>query len=130
MTILARQPEGRAHAREQSEFHGTADGQMSLRSVAKEVRFSAKYFLLGAAQKVRALGEDHEAEAKRFEIRQQVIAGYYNLFAADRISALLQAPRETLYEVARAAESRHATGAVPQQDEMKAHVKQIKIENE
>lgn len=105
-------------------------GPMSLWSVSQEVKFPAKYFLLGSAQESRALGADQETDAKRLEVRRRVISGYYNLFTMDRIIALLQAQRETLREVARAAESRHATGAVPQQDEMKAHVEQTKIENE
>jgi cobalt-zinc-cadmium efflux system outer membrane protein len=105
-------------------------GPMTIWSVSQEVKFPAKYFLLGSAQKSRALGSDEMADAKKLEVRQKVITGYYNLFTTDRIIALLQAQRETLREVARAAESRHATGAVPQQDEMKAHVEQTKIENE
>ncbi len=105
-------------------------GPMSLWSVSQEIKFPAKYFLLGAAQEARSLGSEQEAEAKKLEIRQKTISGYYSLFTVDRIIALLQAQRETLREVARAAESRHATGAVPQQDEMKAHVEQTKLENE
>ncbi|MGK5083452.1 TolC family protein [Bdellovibrionota bacterium FG-1] len=105
-------------------------GPMNMWSVSQEVKFPAKYFLMGAAQRARARSADSEFDAKKLEIRQKVIAGYYNLFTMDRILALLQAQRETLREVARAAESRHATGAVPQQDEMKAHVEQTKIEME
>jgi cobalt-zinc-cadmium efflux system outer membrane protein len=105
-------------------------GPMTLWSVSQEVKFPAKYFLLGSAQKSRARSADEEADAKKLEVRRKAVSGYFSLFATSRIISLLEAQRETLREVARAAESRHATGAVPQQDEMKAHVEQTKIENE
>lgn len=105
-------------------------GPMTLWSVSQEVKFPAKYFLLGSAQKARARSADEEADVKKLEVRRKAISGYFALFATSRIISLLEAQRETLREVARAAESRHATGAVPQQDEMKAHVEQTKIENE
>ncbi len=105
-------------------------GPMTLWSISQEIKFPAKYFLLGSAQKARAKGADEEAQAKKLEVRRKAIGGYFALFATSRIVSLLEAQKETLREVARAAESRRATGAVPQQDEMKAHVEQTKIENE
>lgn len=105
-------------------------GPMTLLSVSQEIQFPAKYYYLGAAQKTRMWASIQESDAKKLEIRKKIISAYYGLFAQDRIIALLEAQRETLREMARAAESRHATGAVPQQDEMKAHVEQTKIENE
>lgn len=105
-------------------------GPMTLWSVSQEVKFPAKYFLLGSAQKARARSADEEVDAKKLEVRRKAISGYFALFTTSRIISLLEAQRETLREVARAAESRHATGAVPQQDEMKAHVEQTKLENE
>lgn len=111
-------------------FMELQQGPMTLWTVSQEVKFPAKYFLLGSTQKARARSADKEADAKKLEVRRKTISGYFGLFTSTRIIALLEAQRETLREVARAAESRHATGAVPQQDEMKAHVEQTKIENE
>lgn len=105
-------------------------GPMGLWSISQEVQFPAKYWLRGSAQKARAQSADEEAAAKKLEIRRKTISGYFGLFSSQRILALLEAQKETLREVARAAEARRATGAVPQQDEMKAHVEQTKIENE
>jgi outer membrane protein TolC len=105
-------------------------GPMAFWSVSQEVKFPLKYFVSGSAQKSRADASKHEADDKSLEIRQRVLTAYYNVYSARRIEALLQAQRETLREIARAAEARRATGAVPQQDEMKAHVEQTRIENE
>lgn len=105
-------------------------GPMNLWSVTQEVKFPTKYFLMGSMQAYRAEGADYQHSAKRFEIRKKVISTYYGLFAASRIISLLEAQKETTREVARSAESRRATGAVPQQDEMKAHVEQTRIEAE
>lgn len=105
-------------------------GPMTLWSVSQEVKFPAKYFLMGSAQRARAQSATQDANMKKLEVRRRAISGYFNLFTMNRIISLLEAQRETLREVARAAESRHATGAVPQQDEMKAHVEQTKIESE
>jgi outer membrane protein TolC len=67
---------------------------------------------------------------KRLETRVKTLSLYYGFYAAERILGLLEAQRETLKEIARIAEARRATGTVPQQDEMKAHVEQTMIENE
>jgi cobalt-zinc-cadmium efflux system outer membrane protein len=105
-------------------------GPMNSWSITQEIKFPTKYFLLGSAQSSRADGAQHEFEQKKLEIRKKTILAYYNLFTTDRILALLDAQKETLREVARSAEIRRSTGAVPQQDEMKAHVEQTKIETE
>lgn len=105
-------------------------GPMTSWVISQEIKFPMKYILLGSAQKSRAAGSTELLEAKKLEIRQKLITNYYNLYTTDRIIELLSSQRETLREVARAAELRHATGAVPQQDEMKAHVEQTRIENE
>ncbi len=105
-------------------------GPMTTWSIAQEVKFPAKYFLLGAAQKARAVVADQEASQKKLEVRTKVITSYYGLFTVERILALLEAQRAVLREIARIAESRHSTGAVPQQDEMKAHVEQTMLEKE
>ncbi len=98
--------------------------------VSQELMFPTKYFVMGSMQRARADSEEQVAQAKRLEVRRKVLAAYYGLFAAERTLALLEAQRETLREVARIAESRYAAGSVSQQDQMKAHVEQTKIEND
>lgn len=105
-------------------------GPMNTWSVTQEIKFPTKYFILGSAQKSKAESSDHLLSAKKLEIRKKVISAYYNLYAVNQVISLLEAQRETLREVARSAESRHSTGAVPQQDEMKAHVEQSKLESD
>lgn len=105
-------------------------GPMNTWSITQEIKFPTKYFLMGSAQGSRAESSEHSLSAKKLEVRKKVISTYYNLFSAQRILSLLEAQKETLVEVARSAEARHSTGAVPQQDEMKAHVEQTKIETE
>ena len=105
-------------------------GPMNSWSISQEFKFPTKYLLMGSAQKHRADASDHSVIEKQLEVRSQLISTYYSLYAADRIIGLFQAQKETLRQVARIAESRYATGAVSQQDQMKAHVEQAKIENE
>lgn len=105
-------------------------GPMNIWSVSQAIKFPTKYFLMGSAQRAKAKAADQELSAKKLEVRQKLVSAYYNLFAVDRVIALLEAQRETLREVARSAESRHAVGAVPQQDEMKAHTEQTRIETD
>lgn len=109
---------------------GPEMGTMNLWSLTQEIKFPAKYVLMGSAQKSRAQAADSETFGKKLEIRKKVISAYYGLFVVNRTIALYEAQRESLREVARSAESRHAAGTVPQQDEMKAHVEQTKIEAE
>ncbi|MCM2279879.1 MAG: TolC family protein [Oligoflexia bacterium] len=111
--------------REQEEM-----GPMSSWMVSQELMFPGKYFAMGAAQGARADAALEDLRAKRLEIRQKVLSGLYNVYSARRMLSLLEAQRETLREIARSAEARRATGAVPQQDEMKAHVEQTRNENE
>jgi outer membrane protein, heavy metal efflux system len=105
-------------------------GPMTFWYISQDIKFPPKYFLLGSAQRAKAQSVHHELESKRLEIREKVISAYYQLYSMDRILYLLQAQKQTLSEIARFAETRRATGAVPQQDEMKAHVEQTKIEIE
>lgn len=105
-------------------------GTMNFWTVSQEVAFPPKYALLGKAQLYKASAADQEASAKRLEIRRQVIGAYYNLYTTHRIIDLYEALRETLLQVARSAESRYAAGSAPQQDEMKAHVEQTKLESD
>jgi len=105
-------------------------GPMTSFSVSQELLFPTKYFTQGAAQKAKSKASHHEFLEKKLEVRQRVLSSYFGVYAADRILALLEAQKETLREIARIAEARRATGGVPQQDEMKAHVEQTRLENE
>lgn len=107
-----------------------AMGPMNTWSITQEIKFPTKYFLMGSAQRAKAQSSKFEALAKKLEIRRKLVNSYYNLFSINKIIDLLQAQKETLVELARSAESRHASGSVPQQDEMKAHVEQTKLEIE
>ncbi|MCO5143953.1 MAG: TolC family protein [Oligoflexia bacterium] len=107
-----------------------AMGDMKSWSVSQEILFPTKYFSMGSMQSSKAEALKEEFLDKKLEIRQKALSLYYDYYSADKISSLLEAQRETLREIARIVESRRATGAVPQQDEMKAHVEQTKIENE
>lgn len=105
-------------------------GPMTSASISQEILFPPKYILRGSAQHHRAQAADQEYANKKLEIRQKVMSAYYNLYAIRRTIDLLKAQKETLREIARIAESKRATGVVPQQDEMKAHVEQTKLESE
>lgn len=105
-------------------------GDMQSWTLSQEIMFPTKYFSMGAMQSSKAEALKEEFLDKKLEIRQKALSLYFNYYSASRISSLLEAQRETLREIARIVESRRATGAVPQQDEMKAHVEQTKIENE
>jgi cobalt-zinc-cadmium efflux system outer membrane protein len=111
-------------------FMEQIQGPMDLISISQPIKFPAKYFLLARAQNAKASQADDMAKQKKLEVRTRVIADYFNLFAVDRVLALLSAQRESLREIARTAEARYATGAVPQQDEMKAHVEQTQLEKD
>jgi outer membrane protein TolC len=107
-----------------------AGEKMEFLTVTQEIMFPIKYFSMGAAQKAKVRGAQAQFELKALELRAKTLSLYYNFYSAKRILGLLEAQKETLKEIARIAESRRATGAVPQQDEMKAHVEQTMIENE
>lgn len=105
-------------------------GAMQSFTIAQEVLFPSKYILLAEAQQAQANRSREDTAALALELRQKVATAYVNIYTSRRVLQLLDAQRETLREIARAVESRRATGAVPQQDEMKAHTEQTKIENE
>lgn len=105
-------------------------GPMTSWSISQEVMFPYKYSLMGSAQEATADAARQALADIKLSIRQRVISTYTALYSARQILSLFQAQREALREIARIAEARRATGAAPQQDEMKAHVEQTKIENE
>jgi cobalt-zinc-cadmium efflux system outer membrane protein len=111
-------------------FMEQTQGPMDTLFISQQIKFPTKYFLLGKAQSARALAAQEMAKQKSLEVRSKVVAEYYNFFTINRILSLLRAQRESLREIARTAESRYATGAVPQQDEMKAHVEQTLLEKD
>jgi outer membrane protein, heavy metal efflux system len=105
-------------------------GDMQSWMISQEIMFPTKYFLMGSMQRSKAEVAMEEYLDKKLEIRQEALSQYYKYYSSSKISSLLEAQRETLREIARIVETRRATGAVPQQDEMKAHLEQTKIENE
>lgn len=106
------------------------DGPMKTWSVSQEFMFPTKYFSRGKIQEARASKAMHEYMYKKLEVRGQALTSYFRFYSAKRILGMLEAQRETLREIARIVEARRAAGSVPQQDEMKAHVEQTKIENQ
>lgn len=107
-----------------------AGEKMEFLTVTQEIMFPGKYLAMGGAQKARAKAAQSQFELQKLDIRMKALKLYYGYYSAVRTLSLLEAQRETLKEIARIAESRRAIGAVPQQDEMKAHVEQTMIENE
>jgi outer membrane protein TolC len=105
-------------------------GPMESWSFSQEIMFPTKYFTMSSMQEAKAEASRQEYFDKKLALRQQALTQFYKFYAMTRISGLLEAQRETVRELARIAESRRATGAVPQQDEMKAHVEQTSIESE
>lgn len=105
-------------------------GPMTSLSLSQDIEFPAKYYFRGRVQENRAtLAVEMLREAK-LTLRRKVVTVYFQLYANQHIKDLIDAQKDTLRQVARIAESRHAIGAVTQQDEMKAHVEQTAIENE
>ncbi|OFZ20693.1 MAG: hypothetical protein A2X94_08530 [Bdellovibrionales bacterium GWB1_55_8] len=105
-------------------------GPMNWWGVSQEILFPLKYIYSGSAQESASEAARERSRQRIYEIREEVLSAYYEIHSLGRILSLLEAQRETLREVARIAESRRATGEVSQQDEMKAHLEQTKIETE
>ncbi|MBK9039221.1 MAG: TolC family protein [Bdellovibrionales bacterium] len=95
-------------------------GDMQSWTLSQEVMFPTNYFSMGSMQSSNAEAGKEEFLDKKLEIRQKALSLYSDYYSAKKISSLLEAQKETLREIARIVESRRATGAVPQQDEMKA----------
>ncbi len=105
-------------------------GPMKVWSVSQKFKFPTEYFLSGKAQTEKAKAAEQKYLAKMLKVRRELITHYYRLFAVNQILALLKAQTETLQEVARSAEARHAVGTVPQQDELKATEEQTMVDAE
>lgn len=99
-------------------------------SVSQEVLFPTKYFYRGSLQSKKAEILRAELKVKEFEIRTKILKTAYALFSTQKTLELLEAQNETLKEIARIAEARHSTGGAAQQDEMKAHLEQTKLQAE
>lgn len=105
-------------------------GPMKMWSLSQNILFPAKYFQMGSIQKTRTRQAETELSQQKLMIRQKVISAYYRAFNQGRILSLLKANLESARKTARTAELKHSTGQVPQQDEMKAHVEETRINGE
>lgn len=105
-------------------------GPMSSWSISQELKFPTKYFSLGNIQKTKTKRSFHKLRYKLLAVRANSLTIYFRYYSVSRVLDLLFAQRETLREIARIAEARRSAGTVPQQDEMKAHVEQTKLENQ
>lgn len=105
-------------------------GEMQSWTFSQEIMFPTKYLSMANMQRYRVAAIKEEFLDKMLEIRQRALSLFYGYASATRTAGLLEAQRETLREIARIVETRRATGAVPQQDEMKIHVEQTRIESE
>lgn len=97
---------------------------------SQELSIPTKYYYKGLAQEQRASSFKEEVEIKKLQIRQQVVAAYYELFQWKKTLELLAAQKDLIAETARIAESRRTIGQVTFQDEMRAHLEQAKLEND
>lgn len=111
-------------------FAGEPVGSMRFWTLSQDLKFPAKYFAAGAAQKAKAAASQEETGRLWLQVRQKVITAYYRLYSLDRILALLEANLDSARKTARIAETRRSAGLVPQQDEMKAHVEETRVNAE
>lgn len=105
-------------------------GPMKTWQISQEIKFPTKYFTQGEAQELQYKMKKAIYLDKKLELRQKSLSLYYNYYASEKILSLLRAQKETLREISRIVENRRAIGSAHQQDEMKAHLEQTKIENE
>jgi|GEM_PF-5781299 len=105
-------------------------GPMKMWSLSQNILFPAKYFQMGSLQKIRTQQAETELSQEKLMVRQKAISAYYRTFNQARILSLLKANLESARKTARTAELKHSTGQVPQQDEMKAHVEETRINGE
>lgn len=105
-------------------------GPMSVWSISQEIRFPLKYFKLGSIQRNRMQQAENELSEQKLEVRKKVISAYFRAFVQSHILSLLKLNLDSARKTARTAELRHSTGQAPQQDEMKAHVEETRINTE
>lgn len=111
-------------------FMQMEDGAMDTFSISQSFEFPTKYFQRGHLQETVSKRANQEVISTQLEVRSKTLSNYFRCYSLKKILNLLRAQKETLREIARIAEARRSAGAVPQQDEMKAHVEQTLIENE
>ncbi len=104
--------------------------KMNSLTLSQDILFPTKYFILGSKQAVKTDALEQMVINKKLDVRKKALRQFYNLYVAHKILNLIQAQKESLREIARIVETRRAMGAIPQQDEMKAHLEQTKIENQ
>lgn len=97
-------------------------------TVFQKIRFPSKYMYNSYAQDSRAHSFRSSFEAKKLEIREQVISLYYSLYSKQKIIQLTQANMESVKEFARVAEKKYAAGKSSQGDSMKAHFELTQLE--
>lgn len=105
-------------------------GPMTVWSISQDIRFPLKYFKLGSIQRNRTRQAENELSGQKLEVRKKVISAYFRAFVQSHILSLLKLNLDSARKTARTAELRHSTGQVPQQDEMKAHVEETRINTE
>ncbi|MBI2026885.1 MAG: TolC family protein [Deltaproteobacteria bacterium] len=105
-------------------------GAMKTWSVSQEILFPTKYFAKGATQRASASVARQEFLNKKLDLRQKALTSYFNFYAGEKILKLRMAQKDTLRQIARVAEAKRGAGTASQQDEMKSHVEQTRVENE
>lgn len=111
-------------------LQGSMAGPMKSWGLSQEIKFPAKYYLMSSAESDKAQAVYFQWVQKKLQVRKNFVDQFVNLYAAQKIKFVLLAQKETLKEIARIAEARRASGGASQQDEMKAHMEQTKIEAE
>lgn len=99
-------------------------------TASASLKFPLKYYFLGSAQSAKASALEAQYEDARLKLRADVISTYYALFAAQKTIERTQANIQALAEFSRIAERKYAAGTAPQQDSMRAHVEQTRLEVE
>ncbi len=96
--------------------------------ISQKIRFPVKYFLKNKAQENKALAQRAKVQAKKFEVRKEVVATYYSIFSHQKIIQLTEANMQSVRDFSRVAERKYAAGKAPQSDSMKAHFELTRLE--
>lgn len=97
-------------------------------TISQKIKFPTKYSYESKIQRRRALGVKSQYEAKKLEVRQQVLSLYYSIFSLQKVIQLTEANIQSVREFARVAEKKYAAGRSSQSDSMKAHFEQTQLE--
>src|SRR3990167_7281651 len=115
---------------EKLNFMEVNNGPMNFWLVSQKVEFPLELIYKSSSQRQRAFASEQELLTTKWDVRRQVVTSYYNLYSLEKTLTLLNALREIFRDMARIVEARRGTGQAPQQDEMKIHVEQTKLEND